>query len=187
MKKIAVVFPGIGYNVDRPLLYYGKKIASRYGYEIIDVPYDGFKTGIKGDPAKMHEAFVEALAQCEEVLKDTGLENYDTVLFLSKSIGTAVAAAYTAEHDLITRNVFFTPVEESFSVMKDDGIIFHGTADPWLDNETFLTECSKTEYPYYLIEDANHSLETGDVQTDLKNMTRIMETVEEYIRSVDTQ
>ncbi len=187
MKKIAVVFPGIGYNVDRPLLYYGKKIAVRYGYEIKDVPYDGFKTGIKGDPAKMHEAYEEALAKSEELLKDADLAGYDTVLFLSKSIGTAVAASYAAEHDLVTRNVFFTPVEESFSVMKDDGIIFHGTADPWIDNETFLTECGKTEYPYYLIDDANHSLETGDVQTDLKNMTRIMEIVEEYIRSIDPQ
>jgi len=29
--KIAVVFPGIGYHVDKPLLYYSKKIAASAG------------------------------------------------------------------------------------------------------------------------------------------------------------
>ncbi len=181
-KKIAVTFPGIGYNVDKPLLYYSKKIAARYGFKIMDVPYGGFKKGIKGDPDKMMEAYEQALVQSEEILKDADLAKYDTVLFLSKSIGTAVAATYAADHQLVTKNVFFTPVEESFPLMKDDGIIFHGTADPWLDDATFLTECAKTDYPYYLIEGANHSLETGDVMKDIDNLRQIMEIVEEYIQ-----
>ena len=36
MKKLAVLFPGIGYHCDKPLLYYSKKCLSAYGYEIID-------------------------------------------------------------------------------------------------------------------------------------------------------
>ncbi len=180
-KKIAVVFPGLGYHVDKPLLYYSKKIAARYGFEILDVPYGGLKAGIMGNSEKMMEAFDQALAQSEEILSDQDLAAYDSVLFLSKSIGTAVAAAYAARHQIMTRNVFFTPVKESFPVMKDDGIIFHGTADPWLDNETFLSECGRTDYPYYIIEGANHSLETGDVQKDLENLRRIMAIVEEYV------
>ena len=39
MKKIAVIFPGVGYHADKPLLYYSKKIASQNGYEIVEVPY----------------------------------------------------------------------------------------------------------------------------------------------------
>ena len=37
MKKLAVLFPGIGYHYDKPLLYYSKKCLSAYGYEIIEV------------------------------------------------------------------------------------------------------------------------------------------------------
>ena len=30
-KKIAVVFPGVGYHADKPLLYYSRKLAAQYG------------------------------------------------------------------------------------------------------------------------------------------------------------
>ena len=39
MKKLAVLFPGIGYHCDKPLLYYSKKYLKVYGYEIIEVNY----------------------------------------------------------------------------------------------------------------------------------------------------
>lgn len=34
MKKIAVLFPGIGYTCDKPLLYYSAKLAAEKGYEV---------------------------------------------------------------------------------------------------------------------------------------------------------
>ena len=40
-RKIAVIFQGIGYNADKPLLYYSKKIAMEHGYEVINVGYSG--------------------------------------------------------------------------------------------------------------------------------------------------
>ena len=39
MKKTAVIFPGIGYHTEKPLLYYAKKLAKQSGYEITEVPY----------------------------------------------------------------------------------------------------------------------------------------------------
>ena len=49
--KLAVIFPGIGYHCDKPLLYHAKKIAAAKGYEILEVPYTGFESGVKGNPA----------------------------------------------------------------------------------------------------------------------------------------
>lgn len=46
--KLAVVFPGIGYHVDKPLLFYSKKIAASHGFEIVEVPYGNFPTDVKG-------------------------------------------------------------------------------------------------------------------------------------------
>ena len=63
MKKIAVIFPGIGYHCDKPLLYYGKRLAARHGYEIREVPYGNFEPGIKGNPEKMQRAFRQALGR----------------------------------------------------------------------------------------------------------------------------
>ncbi len=182
-KKIAVVFPGVGYHADRPLLYYSGKIAVQYGFEILKVPpYQDYPTGIRGNPEKMRDTLKQALLQCEDFLKERNLKEYGTVLFLSKSIGTAVASAYAGNHQLTTRNVFFTPVEETFPLIRQDGIIFHGTRDPWLEEQIFLSECARTDCPYYLVEGANHSLETGDTRKDLDHLRWIMEIVEEYIR-----
>ena len=34
MPKLAVIFPGIGYTAYKPLLYYSRRIAANFGYEI---------------------------------------------------------------------------------------------------------------------------------------------------------
>ena len=36
MNKLAVIFPGVGYHTDKPLLYYSKKLAFQNGYEIVE-------------------------------------------------------------------------------------------------------------------------------------------------------
>ena len=66
-KKIAVIFPGVGYHVDKPLLYYSKKLAAQNGYEIKEVPYGKFPKGVKGSREKMERAFFSALGQAREI------------------------------------------------------------------------------------------------------------------------
>ena len=92
-KKIAVIFPGVGYHVDKPLLYYSRKLAGQYGYEIVCADYGKLPSGIKGDMKKMYEAYEQALANVTEKFADLDFHSYDRVLFISKSIGTAVAAS----------------------------------------------------------------------------------------------
>ena len=84
--KLAVIFPGIGYHADKPLLYYSKKLAKNYGFEIVEVPYGNFPKGVKGSPDKMKEAFFAAVKQTEEILKDVDFASCDKLLFISKSI-----------------------------------------------------------------------------------------------------
>ena len=91
--KLAVVFPGVGYHADKPLLYYSRKLAAQYGYEIICADYGILPSGIKGDAGKMYAAFEQALSHVEEQLASVDFVPCSRVLFLSKSIGTAVAAA----------------------------------------------------------------------------------------------
>lgn len=184
MRKIAVVFPGIGYHTDKPLLYYSKKIASSFQYEIVEVPYGNFEEGVKGYPEKMLRAFEIAQMQCEEMLKEVPFENYDKILFLSKSIGTAAASMYAKKHHLQTFNVFYTPVQASMELMEQPGIVFHGTDDSWIETTDLIEKCQKKQYPYHLIEGGNHSLETGDVLVDIRNMECIMKETRQYIKRI---
>lgn len=182
--KLAVLFPGIGYHTDKPLLYYSKKLAKQYDYEVIEVSYGGFPKDVKGSPEKMKEAFFSALEQTTALLKDVDFHTYDTLLFISKSVGTAVAAAYAGRQNLTTHNVFYTPVEASFEFMNQNGIVFTGTKDPWVELAIVEGECQKRSLPLFIIQDGNHSLETGDAMYDLKNMNKVMEQTRSYIAQI---
>lgn len=181
MKKLAVIFPGVGYHTDKPLLYYSKKLASRNGYEIVEVPYGKFPKGVKGSREKMEKAFFSAVEQAEEILKAVDFSGYDDILFISKSVGTAVSSAYAGKYHLKTRNIYYTPVEASFQFMTQPGIAFTGTKDSWVDHAAIKEGCEKGGFPLHITEDADHSLETGNVLKDLEHLREIMRVTEEYI------
>ena len=107
------------------------------------------------------------------------------MLFISKSVGTAVAASYAMERGISVRNIYYTPVEQSFNFIKEkSGVVFHGTADPWVETHIIEEGCKKLSLPLYITPNASHSIETGDVQTDLSNFKMIMEQTDKYIREI---
>lgn len=182
IKKVALVFPGLGYHPDKPLLYFGKKLAREAGYEVVEIRYGGFKYGVKDNPEMMREAFESALSQTEEILADREFGPEDDLLYVSKSIGTAVAAAWQKQHGLSGRHLYFTPVEETFQfVERESGIAFHGTADSWARTEAIRECCSKFAIPLFITEDANHSMETGDTDKDLEILRGIMLECKNYL------
>ncbi len=185
--KIAVLFPGIGYHCDKPLLYYAAKLARECGYErIVKVGYGGFETGIKGDVEKMKRAAQHAYAEAVSILSDREKivwEEYEEILFLSKSVGTYVAAAYSAAHDLKARQVFYTPLAETLSAAGDEAIAFSGTGDPWVDPEQIKDLCAQKKILLYRYEGVNHSLESGDPLRDLEVLKDVMIKTRERILS----
>jgi phosphoglycolate phosphatase len=161
---------------------------------VIHISYGGFKGGIKGNPEKMKEAFESALSQAEEIFRKECKKNVldhktlfaedNEILVLSKSIGTAVAAAFQQKHSFVGKNIYFTPVKQSFLFMQPrSGIVFHGTADPWAQTEDIREGCDKLHLPLYITEGTNHSMETGDCLKDLQIMQEIMEHCNEYLGS----
>lgn len=190
--KIAVIFPGIGYTCDKPLLYFAAKLAKKYGYEVKRVEYGNFPKKVKGNRVYMEQSFESAKAQTKEILKDIRWSDYEDILFISKSIGTIVAAHYIKKHHLNeqktdgrrVRSISFTPLADTFVFAEGDGIMFHGTSDPWVDNsDDIIRGCEKIGQPLYLTDDGNHSLETGNVMTDIANLSKIMDVVDSYIAS----
>ena len=185
MKKLAVFFPGIGYTVDKPLLYYSRKIAAEQGYEIKLLPYQGFPSKIMGDRGRMEESFRIALEQTQQMLSEMDLSQYEKLLFVGKSIGTIVAAKVASEMgtENRTRFVFYTPLEETFAFRGGDAVVFTGTDDPWVGRaNSRIPECAERKgYRCIRIADANHSLETGIVGKDLENLLMIMEETRRFI------
>lgn len=181
--KLAVIFPGIGYHVDKPLLYYSRKIAKRSGYEELCVNYGGFESGVKGNVDKMRRSYESALSQSLEILKDTDFSKYEEVLFIAKSVGTVVAGEIAALKNIKPRFILYTPVEATFKKNFDgcELIVFHGTGDSWCDSNRIRSIAGDKRMDLRVTEGANHSLETGDIKLDIENLATIMKQTEEFI------
>ena len=207
MSKLAVFFPGIGYTADRPLLHFSRRIAAAQGYEIRIMDYKGFPSKVKGDRKRMEESFAIALGQAREMLSGVDLAEYEDVLFIGKSIGTIVAAKIASESPEKSRirMILYTPLDDTFTFLDTppdgnsafpdtppDGtagsysgkaIAFTGDDDPWVGREKSRISalCQERGIPCTVIPQANHSLESGDVFSDLKELYRIMEETEKFI------
>ncbi|SES92970.1 Alpha/beta hydrolase family protein [Pseudobutyrivibrio sp. C4] len=180
-KKLAVIFPGVGYHSDKPLLYYSKKLAKNHGYEIKEVKYTFSKDidSIKTHAAQAEAAINEAMMQVVEQLKDVDFSSYDNVVFIGKSIGTAIAAKYAFDYGIDAESIVFTPIEMTFAYINAcEGFVFHGSEDPLCDTDMCVQLCDELSITYAVIPDANHSLETGNVDTDIQNLHRIMKIVD---------
>ncbi|WP_029319847.1 alpha/beta family hydrolase [Butyrivibrio sp. AE3004] len=183
-KKIAVLFPGIGYHCDKPLLYYSRKLAKQYDYRIKEIQYDfdGEILDVKNNKARMMEAIEEFTLQAKDQLSEISFEKYDNIVFVGKSIGTAIAARLASKKDLPVRQVVLTPVEDTLkNLPKEDVVVFHGLSDPWCENDIVEDAQKKIGFELHLIEDANHSLETGNALKDINILKEVIRRVDEYL------
>ena len=177
-KKLCVLFPGIGYHCDKPLLYYSAKLARRKGYEVIPLRYSDFPEGAKGNEEKMRASADHAFRQTVEQLAGADMSRYGRILFIGKSIGTAVCLRYRAEFSVPAECILLTPLEMTFDFPSGSCTAFHGTADQWADTAAIVRLCEKHGVPLHTYKGANHSIETGDPMKDidyLKNVTGVLD------------
>ena len=183
-KKLAVVFPGMGYHSDKPLLYYSKKLAKARGYEVVEISYDFQKRAkdIMNDKEGKHDAFLHAVGEAKKQLLAVNYADFTDIVFIGKSIGTTVAAYFDKENGINARHVVFTPVPDTFKYLRDNcGIVFHGTADPWCETKLAESRCEELHLELVKVADANHSLETDDPITDCGRMPGILDKVNEML------
>jgi phosphoglycolate phosphatase len=184
MSKIAIYVPGIGYHCDKPLLYYGRNIARELGYENDRKVNYTFQGGnIRGNHEKMQEAYEILYAQAEAELADIVWEQYDYILFISKSIGTIIAASYAKKHGLEqAKHILYTPLAQTFSFAPKDAAAFIGDADPWSDVSEIMQLSEKEKIPLTVYENCNHSLECGDTLKNLEILKDVMQKTREYCK-----
>ena len=113
MSKTAVIFPGIGYHCDRPLLYFSTKLAMAAGYEIIKIEYPFCAVDLlKADRSQLRAFSESCVSAALEQIREKGDPAEGEMLFISKSIGTAIAAACGAALPGKIRHIYFTPLEK---------------------------------------------------------------------------
>ena len=188
MKKTALIFPGVGYTKDRPLLYYAGKLAAGSGYELKFMDFSGIDWS--KDKLKDRDFLMRTLKKClrmtEEALANAGDLSDSKVVFISKSIGTVVAAAYAKEKSLDVRQICFSPLEMIGDYVPDEGaVLFCGDADPYADYGSVEKIAKEKKLEMHRISGGNHSLETGNIFTDIDNLKTMMQRVFALIEEKD--
>ena len=176
--KLAVIFPGLGYHKDKPLLYFAGKLARQAGYEVITIDY-----GVLPETSKemMEEIIICAIQHAKESLANVDFSKYEKLLFISKSLGTAVATRVSHMAKLPVVHICYTPLEQTFTHPIHKGIFFHGTADSWANVEQIKSLCKAQNLPLCLIEDANHSLERADPLENIEILYKVIRQTKAFL------
>lgn len=92
MRKLLVLFPGVGYSTARPLLYYAKRIGQEKGYEVLELEY----SRMPEHPFDNLKETAKTVCACAEAWAEhVDWEKYDKIAFVSKSVGTVAAGFLT--------------------------------------------------------------------------------------------
>ena len=184
--KLAIFFPGIGYHCDKPLLYYSRKLADEAGYKsILTLDYSlagsNITGNIRGDREKMQQAFSYLYEQAVKQLSSINWQDYDEIIFISKSIGTVIASAFAQQENISCRQILYTPLRETYDFHPQNAIAFLGTSDPWSNIEKVTDISGEQKIPLFLYPDANHSLETKDTLRNIKTLQDVMEETKRFL------
>lgn len=180
MKKkktgLVVLFPGMRYSADCPLLYFAGMKYQGLGYEKIEISGYG-----RTDNQYSHEEFAErAKKAVEEQMGQYDFSQYEEIVFVSKSIGTVLALwAEESLHMERVVHVLLTPINLTLSFLTakcNVRFIVSGTNDKQIDLENLERICQKYHLPLKLVKGVGHRLEkTGDADASLRLLRKLVE------------
>ncbi len=174
MKKLVIMFPGVGYTMDCPLLYYVSFLYEAKGYEQIHMKYNSI---LLNPDLTREEKTLQARDYVWEKAKDIDFSAYDEVVFLSKSFGTSEAGYLAEKLGISPVQIYLTPMPRALPYIKERDTVVIGTADEvYPECKAYFDEHGIQ--PMY-IEGANHSLEIeGKPFESLEILRNVMRFVE---------
>ena len=187
MKKLAVIFPGVGYTCTKPLLYYTAAMAAEHDYEIIRLDYgQDIHTFHGRTPAELEPVIKLAIKRTLPQLENVPFNDYDDIIFISKSIGTTISCQLEGALSLRgkVKQFLMTPIPSTLRYLSDiNGLFFAGTADPYMpENKIRAAARNFPEKTGGIFEDCNHSLEQkNDTLGAIRNLRLIVECLEKML------
>ncbi|HWI62280.1 MAG TPA: hypothetical protein VNT75_10615 [Symbiobacteriaceae bacterium] len=172
--RLAVLFPGNGYQCDAPLLWYTRKAALLAGCDTLSLAY-----GYPLDPAKPMPEQVSCLArEASQAISQVLKPSYGSLLFISKSLGTVVAGEVAGQAGgLPVTHLFLTPLGATIPFLRQSqGVMVSGTADKWFGDSCRTQVRNLSGLELVEVPGAGHSLELdGDLPGSLQILSQVCE------------
>ena len=171
---IAICFPGTGFTCKEALF-------ERLGAEYAARGYDVIKLDFSHIPFKEIETLEEAIAIAQRAVKrqlaHVSFSEYEDVVFLSKSLGTVLAAEHDRAQQIGARHLFLTPLNKTLSLVQPSTCVIAmvlGTQDRFLTGRALASFCDHLSIRYCLIDGVNHSLKDD---ADAERTARIIDQI----------
>jgi hypothetical protein len=173
MKKLVCIFPGIGYGVESPLLYFADFLFETNGFVRVHINYGDFLN----DKTLNLEQRLNNLRHYElEQLKNIDFSDFSEVVFISKSIGAVEAGWIANELKITVKQIFLTPIKESLDFCDSNSKVIIGTNDNCY--LIYREYCVENNIPLLIITDGNHSLE---IENEPYKSIDVLKQVMDYI------
>jgi predicted alpha/beta-hydrolase family hydrolase len=186
--KLAVIFPGLRYSCDMPLLYYSTNLLLQHGVDVLQLHTDYTQPGFQSAsrPEQAEWMFADALAG---VRTGRSQGNYTRLILAGKSIGTLVMASLAAKGEAAEAGmIWLTPLlhqpqlVEAALRCKSPALFAVGTGDSTYDPAALARIRTATGAKALILENANHSLEIpGDAFRSLHMLNQVMQAVDELM------
>ncbi len=174
MKKLIILFPGAGYGLDSPLLYYADFIYETKGYDRIHMNYQSI---LSNTELSLESKVAQGREYVYEQVKDVNFTSYDEIIFLSKSIGSVEAGILAGKIGKKVIQIFITPIEEAITYCNIDSYVVIGTQDKAY--QIYKGYCDARKIKALYLNDANHSLEVeGQPYQSIDILKSVMQFIE---------
>ena len=155
---MVVCFPGTGFTCKEALFECCLKRLIKRGYDVVKldfshIPFREIET--------IEEAVTIALRAVKRQLSGVDFSEYEDVVWISKSLGTLLAAMDETEYSVSPRHLFLTPLPETLARIRPETRIIAlvlGSLDRFLTGQALMEFCERRKVCGCLIDGVNHSL-----------------------------
>lgn len=182
---LGVLFPGLNYTNDMPLLFYTGKVLRLHGADVLQVNTDyttpEFQALSTAERAQRLSSDAQAALQA-----GLAQRNYNRLVLAGKSIGTLVLSQLITSGQYSTAlTIWLTPLLRQPQLvtaarqLKNPALFLSGTGDSAFDARVMDQIQAETRAEAIIIPGANHSLE---IESDL---TGSLAALQEVVQGID--
>ena len=175
---LVVLFPGVHYGADGPLLYFPAQTLREAGWDTLQLTYR-FQRDVLGFELETMPGVAE---DCHVAVR-SALENriYPRLLLLGKSLGAGLAAFLCQDREAFSpaRVVYFTPpiatpiFDPAFARTRQPSHIVLGTLDRFYDEERLDRWRQAPPFSLTLVDGADHAMTIpGDMDASIRVLRR---------------
>jgi len=186
-KNLAILFPGMGYTVQGPLLRFSTELFLNKSFDVLEINYEYSNPNYNDfDMEEISEAIkYDVKVVIDKILENTAYENF---YLIGKSLGTiAMCSELTREIFKEAKAVWLTPLlqrEDVFSSMlksNQKGLCFIGDNDHFYIEERFNQLMQNENLMSKLIPNVDHRFQySNDVLRSIDVLKDVITVIERF-------